>query len=203
MKLKHLTIAIFSLFIAVLVYSCNNSGTKQQVKADTGKRENGYLETGKSIAVETQTVLAKNLKGAINDGGTEYAVEFCSTKVIQLTDSMAHLLNTGIKRVTDRPRNSANQAGEKELEYFRVLKDKMLKGEKPEAKVTETEGKIVGYYPIITTSMCLQCHGKKGIDIDAATFQKIKELYPADKATGYGNNELRGLWMIEIIKNTN
>jgi hypothetical protein len=191
----------FSFLLAVLVYSCNSSSTKQPAEAE--KIATDYMTVGKNAATEAQSVLAKNLVGAINKAGTEYAVEFCNTKAIQLTDSMAHLLNTEIKRVTDRPRNTANLVDEKELEYFRILKDKMLKGERPEAKVTETDEKMVGYYPIITNSMCLQCHGKKGIDIDAATSQKIKKLYPADKATGYGNNELRGLWVIEMEKNTN
>jgi hypothetical protein len=48
--------------------------------------------------------------------------------------------------------------------------------------------------------MCLQCHGIPNNQILPTTLSKIKELYPTDKATGYGENELRGIWVIEMDK---
>jgi hypothetical protein len=48
--------------------------------------------------------------------------------------------------------------------------------------------------------MCLQCHGKPGTDISEATTAKLRQLYPNDKATGYGINELRGIWVVEMNK---
>jgi len=52
------------------------------------------------------------------------------------------------------------------------------------------------YKPILTAlSACLQCHGPEE-EINPETLQKIKTLYPNDKATGYSINELRGLWKI-------
>lgn len=199
---------IISILVAVLLYSCNNANTKQQTnkedaglqggQGDTVKPETDYLALGKSIATETQAVLAKNLMGAINKGGTEYALGFCNTNAITLTDSLAHTLNAGIKRVSDKPRNAANQANEIELTYIQLLKDKMAKGEHLEAKMNQIAGKKVGYYPIVTNQMCLQCHGKADVNIKATTLQKINTLYPTDKATGYADNELRGLWVIEI-----
>lgn len=197
MKLHHLTI---SIFIATLVFCCKDPGKKNIVKTEILNSDSLYIATGKNIAAETQSALAKTLMNAISTGGVEYAVSFCNTKALTLTDSMAHLLNARIKRVSDKPRNPANQANENEMEYIRLLKDKMQKGEKPEPKITERGDKMVGLYPIITNTMCMPCHGKNEIDINAATNKKIKELYPADKATGYGINEVRGLWVVEMIK---
>lgn len=204
---------IISILVALMLNSCNNSNTKKQANKedaslqdglrDTAILETDYLVLGKSIATETQAVLAKNLMGAINKGGTEYALGFCNTNAITLTDSMAHALNAGIKRVSDKPRNAGNQANEIELAYIQVLKDKMARGEQPEAKMNEIEGKMVGFYPIVTNQMCLQCHGKAELHIKAATLQKINKLYPADKATGYADKELRGLWVIEMDRKLN
>ena len=59
---------------------------------------------------------------------------------------------------------------------------------------------MIGYYPIVTKAMCLQCHGKKDINISSTTYATIRKLYPSDKAIGYGENELRGLWAIEMVK---
>ena len=46
--------------------------------------------------------------------------------------------------------------------------------------------------------MCLQCHGSKGIDIAPETLKVIEEKYPNDQATGYTENQLRGIWVIEL-----
>jgi hypothetical protein len=48
--------------------------------------------------------------------------------------------------------------------------------------------------------MCLQCHGKPGTDLSETTIAKLSQLYPNDKATGYGINELRGIWIVEMNK---
>ncbi len=204
---------IISILVALMLNSCNNANTKKQTnnedaslqggQGDTVKPVTDYQALGKSIATETQAVLAKNLMGAINKGGTEYALAFCNTNAITLTDSMAHALSARIKRVSDKPRNAGNQANEIELAYIQVLKDRMASGEQPEAKMNEIEGKMVGFYPIVTNQMCLQCHGKAEENIKVATLQKINKLYPADKATGYADKELRGLWVIEMDRKLN
>ena len=56
------------------------------------------------------------------------------------------------------------------------------------------------YYPIKTNSMCLQCHGKPNSNIKSNTLNKIKNLYPNDLATGYNENEIRGIWSITFNK---
>ena len=44
---------------------------------------------------------------------------------------------------------------------------------------------------------------RKRSDINVSTFQKVNTLYPADKATGYKENEIRGLWVVEMLKKKN
>lgn len=203
MKQRPIGTAGLLLIWAALIYACNGSGTDHPVSAETGKTENDYRAIGKNAATQAQSVLAKNLVTAIQKAGTEYAIEFCNTTAIHLTDSMAHSLNAGIRRVTDKPRNAGNQANENERAYIQVLKDKLNKGDSLVAKMTAMNGKMVGYYPIVTNAMCLQCHGNKDTDIRSATYEKIKKLYPADKATGYRENEVRGLWVVEMEKDKN
>src|SRR5690606_8938406 len=144
---------------------------------------------GKKIAGEAQGVLGKNLMNAIQTKGTKYAVEFCNIEAINLTDSMAVLLNASIKRVSDLPRNNKNQANNAELAHIQTMKDQINLGEAPNPLLAEIDGKMVGYYAILTNSMCLNCHGDKKLNIQPETFDKIKSLYPSDKAIGYGANQ--------------
>lgn len=199
MKLSHLTVVTFLLSISAFQLGCNNAEKKIPVSKITTE-DTIYLEAGKKLAAETQATLAKNLTNAISTGGTEYAVTFCNTQAVTLTDSMSHVLNARIKRVSDKPRNPANLANEVQAEYIAASIHKLQKGERPEPTIKESNGKIVALYPIITNSMCLQCHGTKDTEINAETLNKINTLYPLDKATGYGINQVRGLWVVELIK---
>jgi hypothetical protein len=159
-----------------------------------------YEEMGMNYAAQTKTELGKNLLGAINKLGTANALEFCNTRAIPITDSMANVLKVSIKRVSDKPRNTNNKANESELLYINELKNNIQKGIKTTPKMMEINGKMVGYYAIETNKMCLQCHGNSDKDILPETQKKIKKLYPNDKAIGYGENEIRGIWVVEMAK---
>ncbi len=159
-----------------------------------------YEELGREYAMGTKAVLGKNLMGAIKSEGTPHAVDFCNTRAYPLTDSMAKHYNVSIKRVSDKPRNPSNVANKDETAFINVLHERIAKGEELGSKVSELNGKMVGYYPIETNAMCLQCHGTPEKDIEKLTQTKIKEKYPNDKAIGYGANQIRGIWVVEMDK---
>ena len=138
---------------------------------------------------------------AINEKGAEGALAFCNEKAYPLTDSMAQVLKASIKRVSDKPRNKNNLANGNEAAHIKVFKETLSKGEQPKPVVMEINGKMVGHYAIITNKMCLQCHGTINKEILPQTYSRIKTLYPGDKATGYAENQVRGLWVIEMEKN--
>lgn len=156
------------------------------------------LEAGGQIARKVQAVLGSNLKQALNAHGTEYALSFCSTRAIVLTDSTGLAQDAIVKRVSDRNRNPENEANPEELAYITATKEALSKGLTAEPKLTVAEGSYIGYYPIMTNSMCLQCHGKPLEDIKESTYTKIGELYPQDKAFAYKADELRGIWVVEM-----
>lgn len=158
-----------------------------------------YLDRGMDIANGTKGALGKNLLAAISEGGAAHAVDFCNTRAIPLTDSMAMHYGATIRRVTDQARNQANQANESELAYIAEAKAALARGEKPAPKLTDAGTKMIGYYPIETNKMCLQCHGTNET-ILPETRETILRHYPNDRATGYGENQLRGVFVVEMDK---
>lgn len=159
-----------------------------------------YEAIGMKHAMSAKAVLGKNLMQTIASKGTDEALVFCNINAIPLIDSIGNSLNVNIKRVSDKPRNSNNQANEAELAYIEMAKMAMSKNEVVRAKVTEINGRKIGYYPIETNKMCLQCHGKTDSDIKPSTVEKIGKLYPNDKATGYGENQIRGIFVVDMAK---
>lgn len=197
--MKSLSISLFILFIIFSLSNCGRSEKKAEKAAnEIAMDQKSYQKLGLKYALATKAVLGNNLVNAINKQGTEGALEFCSKKAIELTDSMGSALNVKIKRVSDQNRNPQNVAKTQELEYIKEAKKLITKGEEPKAQIKELEGKIIGYYPILINQMCLQCHGKPEKDISPETLAKIKSIYPEDKATSYELNEIRGIWVVEM-----
>ena len=206
---------ILALIVLASVFSCNNGKktnenllekeseiqTEKELQSELTLFEtSAYAERGLQYALTTQAILGKNLIQAMEKSGASGALTFCNEKAYPLTDSMAVVHHAKLKRVSDKPRNQANQANADELEYIETFKQGIVKQELPNPLVIESESKIQVYYPILTSSMCLQCHGEPTIDIENSTLKKLATLYPKDKAIGYKNNEVRGIWSVTFDK---
>lgn len=169
---------------------------------NTGKKNitNNNTKTPKDIglkyALETKKVLGKNLMSKIQKEGTLNALQFCNENAYDLTHKMAKKFNATIKRVSDKPRNSNNIANINELKIIDGYKKLQLENKKTPSITKTTNGKTQFYHPIKTNTMCLQCHGKTQENIKPNVLKKILKLYPNDKATGYIENQIRGIWSI-------
>ncbi|OWR13350.1 DUF3365 domain-containing protein [Chryseobacterium sp. VAUSW3] len=148
----------------------------------------------KNYAAEAQQLLGSQLKQKIAEGGPENALQFCNINAIPLTDSISKKYSVSIKRVSDKYRNPDNAANPAELAVITTYKAMLAAGKMPEGLLKDNHY----YAPIVTNAMCLQCHGTPGKELAEKTHLKIKSLYPQDKATGYGVDELRGIFSIAI-----
>ncbi len=176
-----------------------NEYPKEQKRILANSENKSYVDRGFEYAMATKSVLGKNLKGKINSEGTLAAVNFCNLNAIHFTDSMSVEYNAEIKRVSDKPRNANNQANDQELEIIHDFKAQLANSEEIVPITIEEEENVFGYYPIVTNDMCLKCHGDPA-NIEEETHSKIQLLYPQDKAIGYATNQLRGIWVVEMLK---
>jgi uncharacterized protein DUF3365 len=198
--IKIVQTVLLTLSLAIIL-SCKEQGNVEK-KTESAEQQTtpSYQELGLNYALSAKAVLGKNLVGAIKAKGAEHAVGFCSAKAIPLTDSVALALNVQIKRVSDKPRNPENKANGSQLKFIMAGKQLLAQGKIIKPQLQEHDGKMIGYYPIVTNSMCLQCHGLPNDQITQATQKKLDDLYPLDMAKGYAENELRGIWVIEMDK---
>lgn len=187
--------------IATYIYSTDIEKPEWWEKQDQSNSEKiSFSELGLKYALTTKKTLGKTLMTAIEEKGTKGALSFCNTRAIPITDSMSHHFNATIRRVSDKPRNPNNRANKKELEQIEFFKSTLKAKNEIQPVTIEKENKVSFYYPIITNGMCLQCHGTKKETINEATVNQIAQLYPSDKATGYKENEVRGIWSIVFKK---
>ncbi len=159
-----------------------------------------FLQKGDSIANLAQSVLMKNVAGAIKAKGVAGAVEFCNLNASPLTDSLSAVSVSKIQRLSDKNRNPNNAiSNDADQKAWNVLKEKLQDTSVKAKHYVAKEGVDVYYYKPIMIGMptCLQCHGdKNSMDKDALAI--INDKYPQDKATGYKEKELRGMWKIKL-----
>lgn len=197
-----------SIFVlALTLSSCQNNTSQDQTdqKKDEpvqveNKETKDYKNIGLEYAIGTKAELGKNLMTKMKEGGPIKALEFCNVQAMPLTQKMAYKFEANIMRVSDKNRNPLNKASDRETEYIKKFTSLISEGKQADP-ILETDGdQIKFYYPILTNSMCLKCHGEVGNEIAQATYNKIIELYPEDKAIGYQENEVRGIWRIYFDK---
>ena len=147
--------------------------------------------------------MKKNFKSAMKKDGPVGAVNFCSNKAEEIIANTNKNFKNGvsIKRVTLKPRNPKDQANDSEtailtsleaLQGNGVVLPKMLV-----QKVDKTHTRV--FKPIIVQAKCLICHGTQD-KLDPKAYEAIKAKYPNDKATGYKAGDLRGAFVVDIVK---
>ena len=158
-------------------------------------------DKGKRIVALAKGEIGQNLMRAIKDKKTVGAIEFCNERAIPITLSHAQISKAQIKRATDKPRNPQNLADNEELKYIRQFQKELAAGQTPQAILVSSAGEQRYYSPILTNSMCLQCHGAApggGTEETVAqeVYDKIQKLYPQDKAMGYKADQVRGVFSV-------
>ena len=181
--------------VAILFMQCGNKVMKPEVSNKVIALEKSEISSDSlhSYATATKKLLMKNVGEQMQKGGPESALEFCNIEAMPLTKSMSDKHGLVISRVSDKNRNPKNVANADELKLIEQYKKQLLAGELLKPVRTETHY----YEPLVTNAMCLQCHGEPGKNIQPKVAAKIAQLYPKDLATGYKENEVRGLISIK------
>ncbi len=185
----------FFLFSILLVLIIAQKRTDEQ-NLFAVPQDSTHLVQGKTHVMALQKVLVGQLVNAIREKGSAGAVDFCQLQAIPLTDSISEWEGVRISRVTDRPRNPDHLGDSYELAFMDKLKNNKQNGKSITPELRKRKGQIIAYFPIVTHTLCMQCHGNSETQISTKTLETIQKHYPDDMATGYSENEVRGLWKV-------
>jgi len=175
-------------------------------KGKKEKKEPSYKEEKKIAKTAIKELLKnfkKNFKPAMKKGGPVGATNFCANKAEEITQNVNKNLKDGvsIKRITLKPRNEKNKAVADEAQILTSLKTLQDNGvalpKMLVQKVDEKHYKV--FKPITLKPMCVVCHGTED-KLDKKAYEAIKAKYPNDKAIGYKVGDLRGAFVVDIVK---
>lgn len=188
---------IFLFKFLILFLGCTHQSENQKSVPEITVDNESVVEEGGEITVTAFQTLSTNLQSALNEGGVKYAIEFCNLEAMSLTDSLASHNGKKLRRASHQPRNPLNLADSLEMLSIQKYLDNLEAGGELPTFTYAMEYTISYHAPIrISNQLCLNCHGKPGVDIKASDLEIIQELYPTDEATDFGMGELRGIWSI-------
>jgi hypothetical protein len=153
--------------------------------------------TARQLGDELRTLLVSELEAR----GFEGAVLVCAEKAQARTEEIKKASGRDVRRVTLRPRNPTNTPDpweRKALEDFDRLPVKSRPSAERIEVVTEGGHRTLRFLkPLVTGSTCLVCHGDP-VTIPPEIRAILATRYPHDRATGFGEGDVRGAISVRI-----
>ena len=139
----------------------------------------------------------RDLKQALHAGLAEGPVAAMGACRVRAPEIASGLSRDGVRvgRASHRLRNPANEAPDWARPLLDAYRDD-ASDRAPKSVALPTGG--VGYVePILVQPLCLTCHGEV---LAPEVAERIRTLYPEDRALGYGVGDLRGVFWVELPK---
>lgn len=206
---------VLSILSAGLYFSC---GPQERVSKETFEEVNKNMEIkrlteveileeamtwGDSITTEAQRQLVSTLQKAIEENGVPGAIDFCNQQAVPIIAEISKKYQVEIRRVSNSYRNPADQPNEEEKPLLEAYEYNAESGVNSDPNIQKFQsGEVLLYTKpiLISSALCMNCHGEPGKEISKETQQKLAQLYPNDKATGHKEGDLRGMWSVRIPK---
>jgi hypothetical protein len=154
-------------------------------------------KTTKEVVDPMPERLKAVLVGEIAANGAVKAIDVCKVKAPAMAKAASEKTGWEIKRVSLRNRNPKGSADKWEKSAIKGFEQALAASSDAvleKGEIVSINGKQYFRYAkgLKTTKECLLCHGKEE-SIAKEIKEKLKEVYPKDRATGYDLNQVRGI----------
>ncbi len=182
---------IYCLALSSLILSHSTVADSYDINAKKATYRSAIKELGRTLKSELMTTMKTE--------GPVKALGVCHTKAPEIRTKVSEKVGLNITRTSLKPRNANNAPAPWEGLVLKQFEKRKAAGENPKTlehfEMIEKDGqRQIRYMKAIRTAApCLTCHGS---EIEPAIQDKLKELYPEDKATGFKAGDLRGAFSI-------
>ena len=143
--------------------------------------------------------LKSELQAALKNGSPIEALSVCHTRAPEITQRISSERQISLSRVSLKARNPSNEAIGWQKNVLEEFETAHQAGKAIQAlehsEIVEINGRQVFRYmkAIPTGKLCLTCHGS---NLSPVLHEKLGELYPLDKATGFREGDIRGAFVV-------
>ena len=156
-----------------------------------------WLDEAREIPKKMVPRLLEVLQDEILKSGHVGAIGVCRDKAPLMAKGLSEQTGWAIRRISLKNRNPKAVPDAWEQAVLQEFERRLAAGEDP-AKIDKGERVSIDGQPVYrymkalpTQELCLDCHGKTDA-LAPGVAAKLKELYPDDKAIGYGEQQIRG-----------
>jgi hypothetical protein len=143
--------------------------------------------------------LQTELKSAMQAGGPVAAISVCNTRALPIAEQVSAEQGMELSRVSLKNRNPGNAPNAWQKAVLEQFETRKAAGEDVNSlgwseTVDTGAGREFRFMKAIPTGgLCLACHGGT---LSPEVQQKLAELYPDDKATGFIEGDIRGAFVV-------
>lgn len=177
------------------------TGTAMLGAAAVQAQDAAWIGEARKVATSVPPKLLAVLSEEIAKGGPEGAILVCRDKAPQLAKAASDESGWAVRRVSLRNRNPKAVPDAWERAALEDFDRRAAAGEPPatleKAEIVTEDGKKSYRYmrALPVQELCVACHGPAD-RLSTAVREKLKSLYPDDKAVGYRPGEIRGAMTI-------
>lgn len=159
--------------------------------------EPAWVQAARASATAVPPKLLAVLSTAIEVSGPAQAIDVCKEAAPKMARAASEQSGWQIKRVSLGNRNpkAVPDAWERRAleEFDRSQKAGVEPAKLERWEVVTENGQAVRRYmrALPTQALCIQCHGRSD-QLGAGVAQRLGQLYPQDRATGYAVGQIRG-----------
>lgn len=149
------------------------------------------------IIASVQNALIAELTDALQRGGPMKAISACHLDAIALTQRVGREEGLAVGRTSDRLRSPTNAPRDWAAA---IVKEYSGRRASDVAGFAVDLGSRVGVMrPIAQRPMCMGCHGPAD-RLSPGVRSVLEDRYPADRAVGFREGEIRGWYWVEVPK---
>jgi len=154
-----------------------------------------HVNESRTLVQEFSQSLQRELQRGMKAGGPVYAIGVCNVNAPSITASLGTESGWDVGRTSLRVRNPGNAPDDWERHVLETFEERLLSGEEATDieyyEVVQQDGDSVFRYmkAIPTVELCESCHGST---LDQAVRERLRDLYPMDRARGYRAGDIRG-----------
>ena len=172
---------------------CSQSG------AALAEDTTALVAEARGVVQQFSGTLGKALKSALETGGPVAAIEVCNLKALGIAEQVGGATGWRVGRTAFKLRNPKNAPDDWEKGVLISFASRAAAGEDitkvEQTEVVERDGHRTFRFmkAIPTAELCVTCHGAS---LKPEIQARLKELYPADQATGFAVGDLRGAFTL-------
>ena len=195
-----------SLLLAAVLLSllngCDTMAPEKNTAATTP--EPAWVQDARASASAVPSKLMAALNTAIQASGPADAIDVCKEAAPRMARAASEQSGWQIKRVSlgnRNPKATPDTWERRTLEEFdRKQKAGVAPAKLERWEVVTDNGQAVRRYmrALPTQPLCIQCHGTPD-QLGAGVAQRLQQLYPHDRATGYAVGQIRGAMTLQQV----